>query len=138
MTVDGDGKHKCRLGVGFLQIEKSYTDEVHSRFHYTPLPYFTLQVDMLLLKKLWREMIERRCLKSRILTVSEYKRVDEEEGDGGKLEVEHFRFCLQFCFVVQVEWWKPPKPKKEVLELMKLKKVWLFETFQYLSVTLCR
>ena len=29
----------------------------------------------------------------RILTVCEYKRVDEEEGDGGKLEVN---FCLIF------------------------------------------
>ena len=58
----------------------------------------------MLLKKIWREMIERRCINSkygqlenkhqnhsdfyagRILTVCEYKRVDEEEGDGGKLE----------------------------------------------------
>ena len=47
------------------------------KLHHPPL-----QVDMLLMKKLWREMIERRCVKCRILTVSEYKRVDEEEGDG--------------------------------------------------------
>jgi hypothetical protein len=42
--------------------------------------------------------------------VCEFKRVDEEEGDGGKLEVE---------------WWKKPKPKGELqnLELLKLKKV---------------
>ena len=31
----------------------------------------------------------------RILTVCEYKRVDEEEGDGGKLEVS---FCLILTF----------------------------------------
>ena len=28
MSIDSDGKPKCRLGVGFLQVEKSYTDEV--------------------------------------------------------------------------------------------------------------
>ena len=42
---------------------------------------------MLLLKKLWREMIERKGAASKILTVCDYKRVDEMEGDGGKIEV---------------------------------------------------
>ena len=28
VNIDSDGKPKCRLGVGFLQVEKSYTDEV--------------------------------------------------------------------------------------------------------------
>ena len=28
VSIDSDGKPKCRLGVGFLQVEKSYTDEV--------------------------------------------------------------------------------------------------------------
>ena len=30
MSIDSDGKPKCRLGVGFLQVEKSYTDEVQN------------------------------------------------------------------------------------------------------------
>ena len=42
---------------------------------------------MLLLKKLWRGMIERKGAASKILTVCDYKRVDEMEGDGGKIEV---------------------------------------------------
>ena len=42
---DANGKNKCRLGVGFLQILESYTEEV----------------DMLLLKKIWREIIEKKC-----------------------------------------------------------------------------
>ena len=28
VSIDSDGKPKCRLGVGFLQVEKSYTEEV--------------------------------------------------------------------------------------------------------------
>ena len=27
VSIDSDGKPKCRLGVGFLQVEKSYTEE---------------------------------------------------------------------------------------------------------------
>ena len=49
VSQDGNGKNKCRLGVGFLQITESYTDEV----------------DMLLLKKIWREIIEKRCSQNR-------------------------------------------------------------------------
>ena len=45
VTQDGNGKNKCRLGVGFLQITESYTEEV----------------DMVLLKKIWREVIEKKC-----------------------------------------------------------------------------
>jgi hypothetical protein len=30
VSMDRNGKAKCRLGVGFLQIETSYTDEVGS------------------------------------------------------------------------------------------------------------
>lgn len=45
VTVDSNGKNKCRLGVGFLQVIDSYTEEV----------------DMLLLKKIWREIIEKKC-----------------------------------------------------------------------------
>ena len=32
VSIDSDGKPKCRLGVGFLQVEKSYTDEVQKWF----------------------------------------------------------------------------------------------------------
>ena len=45
VAQDGNGKNKCRLGVGFLQITESYTEEV----------------DMVLLKKIWREVIEKKC-----------------------------------------------------------------------------
>ena len=45
VTMDATGKNKCRLGMGFLQILESYTEEV----------------DMLLLKKIWREIIEKKC-----------------------------------------------------------------------------
>ena len=45
VTQDGNGKNKCRLGVGFLQITESYTEEV----------------DMVLLKKIWKEVIEKKC-----------------------------------------------------------------------------
>ena len=45
VTQDSNGKNKCRLGVGFLQVIESYTEEV----------------DMLLLKKIWREIIEKKC-----------------------------------------------------------------------------
>ena len=45
VTMDSTGKSKCRLGMGFLQILESYTEEV----------------DMLLLKKIWREIIEKKC-----------------------------------------------------------------------------
>ena len=31
VSIDSDGKPKCRLGVGFLQVEKSYTDEVKDK-----------------------------------------------------------------------------------------------------------
>ena len=49
VSQDGNGKNKCRLGVGFLQITESYTEEV----------------DMILLKKIWREIIEKRCSQNR-------------------------------------------------------------------------
>ena len=71
VTEDSTGKNKCRLGMGFLQIMESYTEEV----------------DMLLLKKIWREIIEKKCSQNKVLTMSEYKRADDEDGDGGKLEV---------------------------------------------------
>ena len=45
VTEDSTGKSKCRLGMGFLQVTESYTEEV----------------DMLLLKKIWREIIEKKC-----------------------------------------------------------------------------
>ena len=41
VTMDSTGNSKCRMGMGFLQILESYTEEV----------------DMLLLKKIWREII---------------------------------------------------------------------------------
>jgi hypothetical protein len=50
VSQDGNGKNKCRLGVGFLQITESYTEEV----------------DMILLKKIWREIIEKRCSQNRL------------------------------------------------------------------------
>ena len=53
VSQDGHGKNKCRLGVGFLQITESYTEEV----------------DMLLLKKIWREIIEKRCSQNRSIFV---------------------------------------------------------------------
>ena len=49
VSQDGNGKNKCRLGVGFLQITESYTEEV----------------DMLLLKKIWKEIIEKKCSQNR-------------------------------------------------------------------------
>ena len=45
VTQDANGKNKCRLGVGFLKVIESYTEEV----------------DTLLLKKIWREIIEKKC-----------------------------------------------------------------------------
>ena len=65
---------------------------------------------------------------SRVLTLSEYKRVDDEEGDGGKLELE---------------WWREPKapvdPELEKLrkKLLKPKKRFstlLVETFPSLHI----
>ena len=53
VTLDGNGKNKCRLGVGFLQISESYTEEV----------------DMLMLKKIWREIIEKRCSQNRCFII---------------------------------------------------------------------
>ena len=54
VTQDANGKNKCRLGVGFLQIIDSYTEEV----------------DMLLLKKIWREIIEKKCSQNKSEMVS--------------------------------------------------------------------
>ena len=51
VTQDGNGKNKCCLGVGFLQITESYTEEV----------------DMILLKKIWREVIEKKCSQNRLI-----------------------------------------------------------------------
>lgn len=50
VTQDANGKNKCRLGVGFLQVIESYTEEV----------------DMLLLKKIWREIIEKKCSQNKL------------------------------------------------------------------------
>ena len=54
VTQDANGKNKCRLGVGFLQVIDSYTEEV----------------DMLLLKKIWREIIEKKCSQNKSEMVS--------------------------------------------------------------------
>ena len=49
VSQDGNGRNKCRLGVGFLQIMESYSQEV----------------DMLLLKKIWKEIIEKKCTQNK-------------------------------------------------------------------------
>ena len=59
VTQDANGKNKCRLGVGFLQIMESYTEEV----------------DMLLLKKVWREVIEKKCSQNKLILISKMKNI---------------------------------------------------------------
>ena len=57
VTQDGNGKNKCRLGVGFLKIKDSYTEEV----------------DMTMLKKIWREIIEKKCSENRSVVFTAIK-----------------------------------------------------------------
>ena len=45
INIPTDLQNKCRLAVGFLEVQESYSEEV----------------DTLLLKKIWREMIEKKC-----------------------------------------------------------------------------
>ncbi|XP_023336256.1 uncharacterized protein LOC111707387 [Eurytemora carolleeae] len=73
--ISNNLKYKCKLAIGIIQIIESYTEEI----------------DLIILKKLWKEMIDEQCKKLKILTVGVYKRVDDDEETGGKLQLEWYR-----------------------------------------------
>ena len=134
VTQDANGKNKCRLGVGFLQVIESYTEEV----------------DMLLLKKIWREIIEKKCSQNKSGIVLrnhhiksphillEYwhwvtirgwmtKIVTEANLRFHDFDKKGIKIWIGIEFI-KLEWWREPR-KKEDPQLVKLKKKMLKDRF---------